>query len=77
MADGDSVALAGVENNLQAQRPVEPPSLLTWKVGTSEACGDLQTALLDNAVGCIPISTDVLLLKLFNTVRCHILHNKY
>lgn len=35
MADGDSFALACAEKyNPQANRPVEPPSLPTWEMGT-------------------------------------------
>lgn len=47
MADGDTFAQACAEKyNLQANRPVEPPSLQTWEMWTSEACIVLQAALL-------------------------------
>lgn len=34
MADRDSFALACAENNVQVNRPVEPPSLPAWEMGT-------------------------------------------
>lgn len=71
MADGDSFAPVCAEKyNLQVNRPVEPPSLPTWEMGTVnifQVCSVLQIALILQRCG-MHSNWDFLLWTLFNTM---------